>query len=272
MTRTLRNAPKHVAILTMVVAVATTAVAGEWSFGDLSDAILVDPGYTPAVLDVDTLLSAPSVSLLRKSRPPYLIDPPDVLSIEVHRFSRDDVVVDEPGQSGTDLIRGEFHVGPDGMIDLGRYGKVKVGGLTVSRSREVVCEHIRDFERLPESSAPEVSLDVFAYNSKVYYVVIEGADLGDQIQRIPIMGIETVLDALAHVRGLKHRTKVVWVARPASVHGARKAEVLHVDVNAIVHRGDQSTNWPIFPGDRVFITPANVSLLRDPPMRFPHQN
>ena len=142
--------------------------------------------------------------MLRRSRPPYLIEPPDVLSIEVRRFSRDDVVVDEPGQSGTDLIRGEFQVGPDGAIDLGRYGKVRVAGLTVSRAREVVCEHIRDSERLPESSAPEVSLDVFDYRSKVYYVVIEGAELGDQIQRIPFVGNETVLDALAQVRGIKH--------------------------------------------------------------------
>jgi protein involved in polysaccharide export with SLBB domain len=155
------------------------------------------------------------------------------------------------------------------MIDLGQYGKVKVAGLTVSRSREVVCEHIRDFERLPESSAPEVSLDVFAYNSRVYYVVIEGAELGDQIHRIPIVGNETVMDALAQVRGLRHRGRVIWVDRPASVSGPQKAEILRVDLNAIVERGDQSTNWPIFPGDRVFITPANVSLLRDSPTRLP---
>ncbi|HEY4313050.1 MAG TPA: polysaccharide biosynthesis/export family protein [Pirellulales bacterium] len=268
----MRNAPQHVVILTMALVASKGAVSGEWMFRNISDAVFAGPGYTPAVLDVDTLLSAPRLSLLRRARPPYLIEPPDVLSIEVHRFSRDDVVVDQAGQSANELLRGEFRVGPDGTIDLAHYGKVRVTGLTVRRAQEVVCEHIRDFERLPESSAPEVSLDVFAYNSKVYYVVIEGADLGDQIQRIPIAGNETVLDALAQVRGLKHRAKVVWVARPASVHGARKAEVLHVDVNAIVHRGDQSTNWPIFPGDRVFVTPANVSLLRDSPTRFTREN
>jgi protein involved in polysaccharide export with SLBB domain len=265
----MRRAPQRIAILTMVLGVSTAAVAGEGTFRDTSEAIFAGRGYTPPVLDVDTLLARPSVSLLRRSRPPYRIEPPDVLSIEVRRFSRDDVVVDEPGQSSTDLIRGEFHVGPDGMIDLGQYGKVKVAGLTVSRSREVVCEHIRDFERLPESSAPEVSLDVFAYNSRVYYVVIEGAELGDQIHRIPIVGNETVMDALAQVRGLRHRGRVIWVDRPASVSGPQKAEILRVDLNAIVERGDQSTNWPIFPGDRVFITPANVSLLRDSPTRLP---
>ena len=55
-TSTMRNAPHRLAILTMVIAVSTAAVAGEWTFSNTSDAIFAGRGYTPPVLDVDALL------------------------------------------------------------------------------------------------------------------------------------------------------------------------------------------------------------------------
>ena len=50
--------------------------------------------------------------------------------------------------------------------------------------------------------SPEASVDVIAYNSKVYYVITEGAGLGDNVRRVPVTGNETVLDALSAVNGL----------------------------------------------------------------------
>src|SRR5439155_16349210 len=59
--------------------------------------------------------------------PPYIIEPPDVLLIE---FTRG--VAPRP-------LRGEFLVGPDGTVNLGTYGQVRVGGLTVPQARDAIA-------------------------------------------------------------------------------------------------------------------------------------
>ena len=50
--------------------------------------------------------------------------------------------------------------------------------------------------------APQVAVDVFAYNSKTYYVITQGAGQGDDVTEFPITGNETVLDAIAQLGGL----------------------------------------------------------------------
>jgi len=49
---------------------------------------------------------------------------------------------------------------------------------------------------------PEVNVDVMAYNSQVFYVILDGGGTGEQVQRFPVTGNETVLDAIAAVQGL----------------------------------------------------------------------
>ena len=118
--------------------------------------------------------------------------------------------------AGQQQIEGEHLVGPDGTVNLGTYGSVYVAGMTISEAREAVEKHLNEF--LDE---PEVSVDVFAYNSKFYYVVTEGAGLGDQIQRVPITGNETVLDAITQIGGLDRvSSKTIWIARPAPADGS----------------------------------------------------
>ena len=61
----------------------------------------------------------------------------------------------------------------------------------------------------------EVSLEVSGYNSKVYYIVTQGAGFGDGVYRFPITGNETVLDAISQINGLQRvSSKKIWVARP----------------------------------------------------------
>ena len=121
--------------------------------------------------------------------------------------------------AGQQQIEGEHLVGPDGTVNLGTYGSVYIAGMTISEARTAIEEHLKEF--LDE---PEVSVDVFAYNSKFYYVVTEGAGLGDQIQRVPITGNETVLDAITQVGGLSRiSSKTIWVARPAPADGSGSA-------------------------------------------------
>lgn len=144
-------------------------------------------------------------------------------------------------------ILGDFLVQPDGTITLGSYGNVSVVGNTVEQAREVIEAHLTNF--LDE---PEISLSVQAFNSKVYYVVLQGAGLGDGVFKYPVTGNETVLDAIANIQGLEQvSSKKIWVARPTN--DPCQVQVLPVDYYAVTERASPHTNYQLMPGDRVFI-------------------
>ncbi len=153
-------------------------------------------------------------------------------------------------------IVGEHLVGPDGTVTLGSYGSVPVVGLTIAQARQVIEDYLSQF-----LEDPEVSVDVFAYNSKVYYVVTQGAGLGDGVFRFPVTGNETVLDAISQINGLEQvSSKRIWIARPGrSSRGCD--QILPVDWNAITQCGGVDTNYQILPGDRVFIAEDKLIAL-----------
>ena len=150
--------------------------------------------------------------------------------------------------AGQQQIAGEHLVGPDGTINLGTYGTVYVTGLTLEQAKAAIEKHLAQ-----HLDAPLVSVDVFSYNSKVYYVVTEGAGFGDQIARFPVTGNETVLDAVSQINGLSRlSSKDIWIARPAP-SGVGCDQILPVDIDAILKGGSTATNYQVLPGDRVFI-------------------
>lgn len=177
--------------------------------------------------------------------PPYVIGPPDVLQVESLRG-----LLEQP-------IRGQHLVRPDGTIGVGVYGSVLVAGLTLDQARDAVARVI--FSRLQDKKIKlddvidGMSVDVVAYNSKVYYVILDGAGLGEQVIRLPFTGNETVLDALSQVNGLPPQAskKHIWVARRCPTPGTPSR--LDVNWDAVVRCGDTSTNWQIMPGDRVYV-------------------
>jgi polysaccharide export outer membrane protein len=74
------------------------------------------------------------------------------------------------------LVRGEHLVRPDGIISLGLYGSVYVTGMTVPEAKAAIEEHLSRF-----IFKPEISVDVLAYNSKVFYVITDGGGFGQQV-------------------------------------------------------------------------------------------
>ena len=149
--------------------------------------------------------------------------------------------------SGAQNVTGQFLVGPDGTITLGSYGQVSVVGRTLNQAKAEVeaflSQHLED---------PVISMHVHAYNSKVYYIVLQGAGLGDGVYRLPITGNDTVLDAISQIQGLEQvSSKKIWVARPARTSG--QVKILPVDYFAMTERGVTETNYQLLPGDRVFI-------------------
>ena len=152
---------------------------------------------------------------------------------------------------GVQQVRGEHLVRPDGTINLGSYGCVYVVGLTLPEIKVAVERHLAQYVL-----DPEINVDVLAYNSKVYYVITDGAGFGQRVYRFPITGKEYVLDAISNVVGLPAvaSKKKIWVARPAPACNPC-VQVLPVDWRAITESGATGTNYQLFPGDRVYVGP-----------------
>ena len=96
-------------------------------------------------------------------------------------------------------------------------------------------------------------VDVYAYNSKVYYIITDGGGYGEQVYRISATGNETVLDALSQINGLPAvaSKKKIWVARATPDHSPPL--ILPVDWCGIVKSGSAATNYQVFPGDRIYV-------------------
>ena len=190
------------------------------------------------------------------SMPDYVVEPPDLLIVEVLEAL--------PGRP----ISGERLVRPDGKISLGFYGEVYVAGLTTDEIKEKIVIHLRKSlpdevlglveldpktdktkEFLPRDSN-RVFVDVTAYNSKYYYVQGDVAAPG----KMPITGNEVVLDAINYAGGL------MATAAPANIRLVRPAppgacceQILPVNLAAIISGGDPTTNYQLMPGDRLVV-------------------
>jgi polysaccharide export outer membrane protein len=212
--------------------------------------------------------------LQKTSMPEYVVEPPDLLIVEVLEAL--------PGRP----ITGERLVRPDGTITLGFYGDVYVAGLTVQEIKEKIVVHLRKYltdqtlglvrldpddpeklvpiqppgvkEPLPPEEALQwairnssrVSIDVGSYNSKVYYIEGDVNAPG----RLPITGNETVLDAINYAGGLTPTAapQNIRLVRPAPP-GSSCPQILPVNYAAIVQAGDPTTNYQLMPGDRVYV-------------------
>lgn len=150
--------------------------------------------------------------------------------------------------AGAQQIVGEHLVGPDGRVNLGTYGSVRVTGMTLEQAKVAIEERLQNY-----LEDPEVIVDVLAYNSKKYWIITQGAGFGDNISEYPITGNETVMNALTNVGGLSQlSSKRIWIARPAP-DGATCAQVLPVNYEDITQHALTATNYQLLPGDRLFI-------------------
>jgi polysaccharide export outer membrane protein len=145
-------------------------------------------------------------------------------------------------------VRGEHLVRPDGTVGLGTYGSVPVAGMTLDEARATIEATLSQY-----MLNPQISVDVFAYNSKFYYIVFDGGGYGQTIYRLPITGNETVLDALSQINGLPAvSSQKIWVARP-NADGSCKDHVLPVKWREVVQCASSDSNYQLYPGDRIYV-------------------
>jgi polysaccharide export outer membrane protein len=195
--------------------------------------------------------------LAKVTLPPYVIEPPDILLIDVtlppaQEFGPSRLLSPQP-------VNGQHIVSLDGTVRLGVYGSVQVAGLTVDQAREAIRNffaqvHAKSPDGFPfKPEVLQIIVDVFAYNSKSYYVITDGGGYGEAVYPFPCTGNETVLDALSRINGLPFQSskRNIWVARRSPEGGC--GQILPVDWVGITQYGKTQTNYQILPGDRVYV-------------------
>jgi polysaccharide export outer membrane protein len=173
----------------------------------------------------------------------------EILSLLNPHFKQPQVWVSLAQLGAQQQIIGEHLVAPDGKVNLGTYGRVRLVGLTIEQARAAIEAHLSQY-----LDNPQISVDVLGYNSKVFYVVTQGAGLGDHVVILPARGNETVLDAIGEIQGLSSAQSTrMWIARPGR-NDCAGDQILPVDWPAVTQRGDATTNYQLLPGDRLFVS------------------
>jgi polysaccharide export outer membrane protein len=163
-----------------------------------------------AVLFVTTLLAQPA---------DYTLDTGDVIAVVVLRHEQ---------------FSGEYTVPPDGNVVFPGVGSLQVRGLTLQGLSDTLRERLRARLRNPE-------VFVSLKQARPQLVFVEG-----QLNRPgahPIQPGWRVADAVAAAEGLKilpERTVATLI---------RGEQTMPIDLPAILHRGDQRTNYLLQPGD-----------------------
>jgi polysaccharide biosynthesis/export protein len=194
------------------------------------------PGVVPRELDKITL-------------PPYVIEAPDVLTIEV---AVKDPKTGKPDRLPEQPVSGAFLVRPDGTVGLGLWGSVEISGLTTEQAVTAIRKHLAKFAEKVPADALTVTVDVVSYNSKRYYVITDADGGGEQVIAFPLAGRETALDAITNSGGVPRGKRSIWVARRGPNAG-QPWQTLPVDWAAITQLGDTTTNYQLLPGDRVYV-------------------
>ncbi len=171
--------------------------------------------------------------LAKATAPSYVIEPGDVLLVQTADFdSNVRIPADQP-------------VLPDGTINLGKYGRLHVAGMTIDEVELAVINLVRAKIEKPG----DIYVRIISRQSKVYYVLGEVNAPG----AYPLQGRETVLDAILAAGGVNTRAdlKKITMSRPTPPNSCRV--VLPICYEQIVQLGDTSTNYQIAAGDRIFV-------------------
>jgi polysaccharide biosynthesis/export protein len=163
-----------------------------------------------AVLFVTTLLAQPA---------DYTLDTGDVIAVVVLRHEQ---------------FSGEYTVPPDGNVVFPGVGSLQVRGLTLQRLADTLRERLSQRLRNPE-------VFVSLKQARPQLVFVEG-----QLNRPgahPTQPGWRVADAIAAAEGLK------ILPERAVATLIRGEQTMPIDLPAILHRGDQRTNYLLQPGD-----------------------
>jgi protein involved in polysaccharide export with SLBB domain len=162
--------------------------------------------------------------------------------VECYRVGCPDLLlVEAPAEA---RLGGRLQIAPDGRLDLGEHGNVRVDGRATTEVAQLIAEQLG----VDDDS---VKVVVAEYNSQ--HLLLFGEVFGWQ-RTVPYQGQETVLDVLQRVGGITPAAAPdsVYVVR-SHVSDGQRPEVFHVDLNAIVLKKDYRTNIRVQPFDQIYV-------------------
>jgi polysaccharide export outer membrane protein len=125
-----------------------------------------------------TCCCPPSVphELSRVTRPPYVIEPPDILVIDAVRLTPKPPYHIEPldvlgialvkPEVEVERIRGLYSVEPAGTVNLGfSYGSVSVVGLTIEEAKKAIEKHLKTILKTPKDLEPEIQIQLAEFKA-----------------------------------------------------------------------------------------------------------
>ena len=165
--------------------------------------------------------------------PAYYVEPGDDLLIEPIDFTADL------------RLPADQRVMVDGTIDLSEYGRIVVAGMTVEQIEVAIEERIESIATRRHG----VNVRLLEANAAQVYVL---GEVGSPAA-YPLLGRETVLDAILQAGGLTSRASPcdIVLVRPTPPCECRV--VLPVCYRQITQLGDTTTNYQLQPGDRIYV-------------------
>jgi protein involved in polysaccharide export with SLBB domain len=158
-----------------------------------------------------------------------------------------DRILIEPIQLDSDIQSiGDQLVQVDGSVDLGKFGRLRVSGLTVEGIESAIEARIAEVNG---DDGEPMNVQLIETNGAEVYVLGAVGSPGSYA----LAGNETVLDAIVMAGGVTSNASPcdIILVRPTPPNGCRV--VLRVCYRQITQLGDVTTNYQIQPGDRVVV-------------------
>ncbi|HSV43216.1 MAG TPA: polysaccharide biosynthesis/export family protein, partial [Candidatus Bathyarchaeia archaeon] len=170
--------------------------------------------------------------MLEKTGSQYTLGATDVINISVIRHPE---------------VSGDFAINQEGKIQYQFVGDIAVSGLTKEEAAEVIKTALSEY-----IVAPEVTVTITQYNSKVVYVVGEVFSPGKIFMRGDTMSVR---DALVQA-GLPRLSGVTKKSRLIKPSDDGRPNKKYINVYALIYEGDLRENDMMEPGDILYIPPT----------------
>ncbi|MCA9398601.1 MAG: polysaccharide biosynthesis/export family protein [Candidatus Omnitrophica bacterium] len=162
----------------------------------------------------------------------YTLGVSDVISINVQRHPE---------------VSGQFPINAEGKIQYGFVGDIYIQGKTKSEVKEILTEELSKY-----IIAPEVTVIITGYNSKIVYVFGEVGHPGKIFMRGDTI---TVREALVQ-SGLPLLSAKMKDGRVVTPSVEDKRRIQKVNVHKLLIEGDLKENYVMKPGDTLYVPPT----------------
>ncbi len=157
----------------------------------------------------------------------------------------DRVLLEPAALDSAFMTIGDQKIQVDGTIDLGKFGRMRVVGMTVEDVEAAIHQRLQEVNGHGEM----INVQLVEPNASEIYVLGEVGSPGSY----PLEGNETVLDAILRAGGLTSSASPcdMILVRPTNPCDCRV--VLPVCYRQITQLGDVTTNYQLQPGDRIVV-------------------